>query len=224
MYGYKAYYSLVVSKKKLQNQIGHINQNSLSEQQKQLLALGAILSYHRGEEILSLVPNEVLDRYFYGLRNQWQISNSQEAKQTLSGLLALQNSLSFEPLFVQNSPQLEKVKKSIAKKLEIDFAQVEAVNTAYAWDIGRVASLAKWCYWCGYITEEEMWSILQKALEITKQNSKNWQEYTISFLLGRTLQGFDLEDVYIEARQLFKSKNPMLGKVKDIDVYQKYPL
>ena len=46
----------------------------------------------------------------------------------------------------------------------------------------------------------------------------------VSFLLGRTIQGFDLEDIDIEAKQLLKSKNPIFGKVKDIDVYQKYSL
>ena len=63
LYGYKFYYSFVISKKKLQNQVGSINQNPLSEQQKRLLAFGAILSYHRGEEILSIVPNQGLDKY-----------------------------------------------------------------------------------------------------------------------------------------------------------------
>ena len=224
LYGYKFYYSFVISKKKLQNQVGSINQNPLSEQQKRLLAFGAILSYHRGEEILSIVPNQGLDKYIYGLRDQWQISNSSDAKQILSELLELQRSLSFQPLFDQSSPKLAKIQKAIAKKLEIELEQVEAVKTAYAWHVCRAASLSKWCYWCGFISEEEMWSILQKISEIAKQNSKNWQDYMVSFLLGRTIQGFDLEDIDIEAKQLLKSKNPIFGKVKDIDVYQKYSL
>lgn len=224
LYGYKFYYSFVISKKKLQNQVGSINQNPLSEEQKRLLAFGAILSYHRGEEILSIVPNQGLDKYIYGLRNQWQISNSSDAKQILSELLELQRSLSFQPLFDQSSPKLAKIQKAIAKKLEIELEQVEAVKTAYAWDECRAASLSKWCYWCGFISEEEMWSFLQKISEIAKQNSKNWQDYMVSFLLGRTIQGFDLEDIDIEAKQLLKSKNPIFGKVKDIDVYQKYSL
>ena len=224
LYGYKFYYSFVISKKKLQNQVGSINQNPLSEKQKRLLAFGAILSYHRGEDILSIFPNQGLDKYIYGLRNQWQISNSSDAKQILSELLELQRSLSFQPLFDQSSPKLAKIQKAIAKKLEIELEQVETVKTAYAWDVCRAASLSKWCYWCGFISEEEMWSILQKISEIAKQNSKNWQDYMVSFLLGRTIQGFDLEDIDIEAKQLLKSKNPIFGKVKDIDVYQKYSL
>ena len=224
LYGYKFYYSFVISKKKLQNQVGSINQNPLSEEQKRLLAFGAILSYHRGEEILSIVPNQGLDKYIYGLRDQWQISNSSDAKQILSELLELQRSLSFQPLFDQSSPKLAKTQKAIAKKLEIELEQVEAVKTAYAWDVCRAASLSKWCYWCGFISEEEMWGFLQKISEIAKQNSKNWQDYMVSFLLGRTIQGFDLEDIDIEAKQLLKSKNPIFGKVKDIDVYQKYSL
>ena len=106
--------------------------------------------------------------------------------------------------------------------MEIELAQVEAVKSAYAWDLCRAASLAKWCYWCQYITETEMWDILQKVSEIAKEQGKNWQEYTISFLLGRTIQGFDLENLIILTSQLFHSKSPSLRKIEGIDVYQRY--
>ena len=104
----------------------------------------------------------------------------------------------------------------------IELAQVEAVKSAYAWDLCRAASLAKWCYWCQYISETEMWNILQKVSDIAKEQGKNWQEYTISFLLGRTIQGFDLEDLIILTSQLFHSKSPSLRKIEGIDVYQRY--
>ena len=115
-----------------------------------------------------------------------------------------------------------KLQKQIAKGLGIEVAQVEAIKSAYAWDLCRAASLAKWCYWCQYLTETEMWDILQKVSDTAKEQGKGWQEYTISFLLGRTIQGFDLEDLIILTSQLFHSKSPSLRKIEGIDVYQKY--
>ena len=210
------------AKKRLQGQIGHINQTPLTEEQKRLLTYGAILAYYRGESLTSLMPKEVLDRYQFGLRQQWSVTDAASAKATLSDLLALKRSQQFRPALTQTSAELSKIQKQIANGLGIELAQVEAVKSAYAWDLCRAASLAKWCYWCQYITETEMWDILQKVSDTAKEQGKNWQEYTISFLLGRTIQGFDLENLIILTSQLFHSKSPSLRKIEGIDVYQRY--
>ena len=223
LFALKIYVNKVYTKKHLQKQIGHINQNPLTEEQIRLLTFGAILTYYRGENLLNLIPTEILETYQKGLRRQWEITDTASAKETISDLLAEKRSLQFRHLLTQTSPELSKIQKQIAKGLEIELAQVEAVKSAYAWDLCRAASLAKWCYWCQYITETEMWDILQKVSEIAKEQGKNWQEYTISFLLGRTIQGFDLENLIILTSQLFHSKSPSLRKIEDIDVYQKYP-
>ena len=67
-----------------------------------------------------------------------------------------------------------------------------------------------------------MWEVLNQVAAIAKEKGKNWQEYTISFLLGRTIQGFGLEEFIILVSQLFHSKSPSLRRIEDIDVYQKY--
>lgn len=211
------------AKKRLQGQIGHISQTPLTEEQKRLLTYGAILAYYRGESLTSLMPKEVLDRYQFGLRQQWEITDTASAKATIADLLAQKRSLQFRHLLTETSPELSKIQKQIAKGLGIEVAEVEAVKSAYAWDLCRAASLAKWCYWCKYLTEAEMWEVLNQVAAIAKEQGKNWHEYTISFLLGRTIQGFDLEDFIILTSQLFHSKSPSLRKIEDIDVYQKYP-
>lgn len=222
LFALKIYVNKVYTRKHLQKQIGHINQNPLTEEQIRLLTFGAILTYYRGENLLNLIPTEILETYQKGLRRQWEITDTASAKETISDLLAQKRSLQFRHLLTQTSPELSKIQKQIAKGLEIELAQVEAVKSAYAWDLCRAASLAKWCYWCQYITETEMWDILQKVSEIAKEQGKNWQEYTISFLLGRTIQGFDLENLIILTSQLFHSKSPSLRKIEGIDVYQRY--
>ena len=222
LFALKIYVNKVYTRKHLQKQIGHINQNPLTEEQIRLLTFGAILTYYRGENLLNLIPTEILETYQKGLRRQWEITDTASAKETISDLLAEKRSLQFRHLLTQTSPELSKIQKQIANGLGIELAQVEAVKSAYAWDLCRAASLAKWCYWCQYITETEMWDILQKVSEIAKEQGKNWQEYTISFLLGRTIQGFDLEDLIILTSQLFHSKSPSLRKIEGIDVYQRY--
>ena len=222
LFALKIYVNKVYTKKHLQKQIGHINQNPLTEEQIRLLTFGAILTYYRGENLLNLIPTEILETYQKGLRRQWEITDTASAKETISDLLTQKRSLQFRHLLTQTSPELSKIQKQIAKGLEIELAQVEAVKSAYAWDLCRAASLAKWCYWCQYITETEMWDILQKVSEIAKEQGKHWQEYTISFLLGRTIQGFDLENLIILTSQLFHSKSPSLRKIEGIDVYQRY--
>ena len=222
LFALQIYINKAYTKKHLQKQIGHINQNPLTEEQIRLLTFGAILTYYRGENLLNLIPTEILETYQKGLRQQWEIIDTASAKQTISDLLAQKRSLQFRHLLTQTSPELSKIQKQIANGLGIELAQVEAVKSAYAWDLCRVASLAKWCYWCQYISETEMWNILQKVSDIAKEQGKNWQEYTISFLLGRTIQGFDLEDLIILTSQLFHSKSPSLRKIEGIDVYQRY--
>ena len=222
LFALKIYVNKVYTKKHFQKQIGHINQNPLTEEQIRLLTFGAILTYYRGENLLNLIPTEILETYQKGLRQQWEIIDTASAKQTISDLLAQKRSLQFRHLLTQTSPELSKIQKQIANGLGIELAQVEAVKSAYAWDLCRAASLAKWCYWCQYISETEMWNILQKVSDIAKEQGKNWQEYTISFLLGRTIQGFDLEDLIILTSQLFHSKSPSLRKIEGIDVFQRY--
>ena len=222
LFALKIYVNKVYTRKHLQKQIGHINQNPLTEEQIRLLTFGAILTYYRGENLLNLIPTEILETYQKGLRRQWEITDTASAKETISDLLAEKRSLQFRHLLTQTSPELSKIQKQIAKGLEIELAQVEAVKSAYAWDLCRAASLAKWCYWCQYINETEMWDILQKVSDTAKEQGKNWQEYTISFLLGRTIQGFDLENLIILTSQLFHSKSPSLRKIEVIDVYQRY--
>ncbi|SOD11754.1 DUF1266 domain-containing protein [Pedobacter xixiisoli] len=215
-----------VMKKKKQQQLDNFNRNSsgnpLTEAQKRLLTFGAILFYNRNEKILGITPESRLEIYAHGLTQQWEISNAAEAKKTLNDLLALERSSEFQSLLDQPSADVVKIQKSIAKGLGIEVSVVEQTKSAYGWDICRAVSLAKWCYWCGYLTESETWDIMGKAAAIANQNGKNWTDYTVSFLLGRTIQGFDLDDLIIESKQILHSQSPSLRKIQDADVYSRY--
>ena len=209
-------------KKKKEKQLESFNKNHsgtpLSEPQKRLLTFGAILFYSRNEKILGFTPTNNLDEYIYGLRQQWDISNSETAKEVLTDLLALKRSSEFELLSID----LAKIQRSISKGLGIEISEVEQTRSAYAWDVCRAVSLAKWCYWCGYLSESETWAVIQQASKIAEHCGKNWTDYTVSFLLGRTIQGFDLDDLIVEAKQILHGQSPLLRKIEDIDVYKRF--
>ncbi|WP_423738087.1 DUF1266 domain-containing protein [Chitinophaga caseinilytica] len=213
-------------KKRNDKQLAAFNANHsgqpLTEEQKRLLAFGGILFYYRGEKILGITPESNLHEYIGGLAQQWEITNSDEAKNTLSNLLSLQRSTEFEPFFHQPSKELSKIQKDISKGLGIDVNSVALVKSAYAWDICRAVSLAKWCYWAGYLTEKETWEVMKAASEVAAAKGKNWSDYTISFLLGRTIQGFDLDEMIVESKQIFTGKGPALRKIEDVDIYARY--
>lgn len=212
-------------KKKKQKQLDDFNAKHsgkpLTEQQKRLLTFGAILFYWRSENILGIALEKNVDVYAFGLKQQWDISNAEEAKETLNDLLALQRSTSFQEILQQSMPEIEKMKKKIAKGLGIELPIVEQTQSAYAWDICRAVSLTKWCYWCGFLTESENWEYMEKAAQIANQYGKDWTDYTVSFLLGRTIQGFDLDELIVESKQILHGDKLYLNK-ENSDIYQRY--
>lgn len=177
--------------KRTQKQLDEFNNNTpsspLTEVQKRLLAFGGILSYYRGEKIFGIKPEKNLDQYISGLAQQWEITNEAEAKETLNELLTLRKSNELEPILLQPSKELDEIRKDIASGLGIDKNVVAQVQSAYAWDICRAVSLAKWCHWVGYLTETETWEYMQRASEVAVTKGDNWSDYTISFLLGRSI-------------------------------------
>ena len=194
----------------------------LNDEQKRLLAFGGIIFYYRGEKILGIKPEQGLNHYIVGLQRQWEITNEMEAKEALNDLLTLERSNSFELILQQTVSELVDIQKGIAKGLGVELSVVQQVKSAYAWDICRAVSLAKWCYWAGYLKEDETWEVMKNAANIAADKGDNWRDYTISYLLGRTIQGFDLDDIIVESEQIFKSKGPSLRTIENIDIYTKY--
>lgn len=198
------------------------NLKPLNRNQKHALVFGAILDYHRSEEFIELQPKSSIDLYIRELKDSWEISNTEEAIETIENLIALDRSLEFDEYLIDISDDLIKIQNKIAKGLKLDLQAIQEVKSTYAWDICRVVALTKWCFWCSYLTEEQTWNYIYKAVNVAQNKGNNWQNYTISFLLGRTMQGFDLEDIIIESEQLLSGKT-LLGKKDFLSIYTKFP-
>ncbi len=194
----------------------------LNRNEKNTLVFGAILSYHRGEDILEIKPKDSIDLYKNGLRDSWEITSKEEALETINNLIFLERSKEFDAFLEQPSSDLTKVQKNIAKGLKLELEEIQKVKSTFAWDTCRSVSLTKWCFWCGYLSEQECWELINNAVKVAQSLGSNWENYTISFLLGRTMQGFDLEDIIIESEQLLSGVT-LLGKKEILSVYSKFP-
>lgn len=221
---------LTYAKKRKKKQLKEFdNLKPLNRNQKHALVFGVILAYHRGEEFIELKPKKSIDTYIYGLKDSWEIYNKEDAIEVLEALVSLERSTEFDKYLAEHSlavnassKELHKIRKKIAKGLKFDIETIQHVKSTFAWDICRCVSLAKWCFWCGYINEDECWDFILRAVNIAQSKGNNWEDYTISFLLGRTMQGFDLEDLIIGAEQLL-SQRTLLGKKEHLTIYSKFP-
>lgn len=58
-------------------------------------------------------------------------------------------------------------------------------DSVIAWDLVRVVNLGRWAYLCGYVNEDEMWQIMQVAADTALKHFSSWEEYGLSFVMGR---------------------------------------
>ena len=114
-----------------------------------------------------------------------------------------------------SSEELIELQTLIADGLKTDLAQVQTTTSTYAWDVCRLVSLAKWCYWLQYISEAEMWKYLNEGAVKASSLGKDWNDYTVSFLMGRAIHGFGTEDIIDDCKALYHRES-------DTDVYSKY--
>ncbi|MEM9141511.1 MAG: hypothetical protein AAGA86_00900, partial [Bacteroidota bacterium] len=124
----------VYSKNRKKKQLRQFNNlKPLRKEQKHALVFGAILAYHRGEELTELKPKNGIDQYIYGLKNSWEISNKEEAIGVLESLIALRRSSEFDAYLVEPSPDLVKIQKKIAKGLKLDLEAIQQTKSTFAW-------------------------------------------------------------------------------------------
>ncbi|MEI2986669.1 MAG: DUF1266 domain-containing protein [Alistipes inops] len=58
----------------------------------------------------------------------------------------------------------------------------------------RIANLGRWALHAGYLSEEEMWQVMQVAADTAREHFSSWEEYGRSFAFGRGVWHGDEED------------------------------
>ena len=199
----------------------------LGENHQRAMAYGAVLARARGESTLSIIPKERIETYREGMKKSRNIVDEQSAVAALNALLQLQNSVNFDEFIGTHeaNKDLNRIYARISRELDLPEEEVKLVRSTYAWDISRAVNVAKWCFWIGYLTESQFYGCLDRCNEIVGRLGKDWTEYTCSFLLGRSIQGFKPEEVISAAKDLLaaikdgtdvKEDNPDLSIYRDI--------
>jgi hypothetical protein len=199
----------------------------LGENHQRAMAYGAVLARSRGESTLSIIPKERIETYREGMKKSRNIVDEQSAVAALNALLQLQNSVNFDEFIRTHeaNKDLNRIYARISRELDLPEEEVKLVRSTYAWDISRAVNVAKWCFWIGYLTESQFYGCLDRCNEIVGRLGKDWTEYTCSFLLGRSIQGFKPEEVIPAAKDLLaaikdgtdvKEGNPDLSIYRDI--------
>ena len=67
-------------------------------------------------------------------------------------------------------------------------------GSVIAWDLVRLVNLGRWAYLCGYVSEGEMWQIMQAAADTALEHFSSWEEYGMSFVMGRGVWHGDPDD------------------------------
>lgn len=60
---------------------------------------------------------------------------------------------------------------------------------AEAWDMGRMVNVARYCYDCGYLTEEQAWNYIFYAYEKSAACYQDWSEFAKAYVIVRAIWG-----------------------------------
>lgn len=201
------------------------NDASLDSKQLRLLALGAPMLVYNDEYTDTIGEQEYVDSLKEQIRNWWNVTDRDSTFEIIDWLLneghhaeadmilaTMRNGQATEEL---DEDKINDVSLITRYMLENKICDVESMpHTAIAWDLVRIVNLGRWSFQCGYITEEDMWNIMCIASEAASANFSSWEEYGMSFVLGRGVWHGDTDDCEtaheIVAELLKNSDSPWL--------------
>lgn len=178
---------------------------TLNSEQLRLLALGAPILVYNDEYTDTIGHQEYVDSLKEQIRSWWEVTDRESAFEIVDWLLreghhaeadrvlaAMRNGQETEGI---DEDKVEDVSLITDYMLENSICDMNSVpHTAIAWDLVRIVNLGRWAFQCGYITEEDMWNIMRVADETASANFSSWEEYGMSFVLGRGVWHGDTDD------------------------------
>jgi hypothetical protein len=93
------------------------------------------------------------------------------------------------------------------------------------WDYGRLIFLCRWGYMCGYITEEEAWTIIIEIARMLQKQFDSWEDLGQNYIIGRQFwfyeemqkEGYKFEDAF--QRLVDMPSSPWNMYPWDMDLY-----
>ena len=186
-------------------EIRHAATCRLTTEQRRLMAFAAPLLVYNDEEV-DAVESEVLpETYRAQLQSWWNITDRGSTLGIVRWLLheghhadadaALTLMRGGQPDAGDPEEKAEDVQLIAEFMIENGYCTAETLpRTVIAWDLVRIANLGRWALHSGYLSEEEMWQVMQVAADAAREHFASWEEYGRSFAMGRGVWHGDEED------------------------------
>lgn len=186
-------------------EIKHAATCRLTAEQMRLMAFAAPLLIYNDEEV-DAVESEVLpETYRAQLQSWWNITDRESTLEIVRWLLleghhadadaALALMRGDQPKAGDPEEKAEDVQLIAEFMIRNGYCTAETFpQTVIAWDLVRIANLGRWALHAGYLSEEEMWQVMQVAADTAREHFSSWEEYGRSFAFGRGVWHGDEED------------------------------
>lgn len=207
------------------SKISSSKKNEVQNEKQKLLVYGAILSSRNNMSFNELKTTNTGIKDV--LKEGWDITSKETAIETLDWLVNEGHRTEADEVYeaiksgeATNYPELKDTiklynKANATMKAQLGFKDetFNKVKTVAAWDTDRLVTVARWCYSAGYITEDEAWNYINKAVSIAQSSFDSWEEYYISCAYGRAIAyDGDIDELIGTGKTLFKNSNSVWKK------------
>lgn len=199
--------------------------NEIQNDKKRLLAYGAVLSSRNNMSFDGLKTTQLGLKDL--LKESWDITDRKTALESLDWLVneghRTEADEVYEVIKAGEGAKYPKLKDTVklcdkatsTMKTQLGFKDetFNNVKTVTAWDTDRLVNVSRWCYTAGYISEDEAWSYINKAVSMAQTSFNSWEEYYISCAYGRAIAyDGDIDELIGAGKTLFKDKNSVWKK------------
>ncbi|MFT0211269.1 DUF1266 domain-containing protein [Pseudomonas sp. F1_0610] len=163
-----------------------------THQQQAWLAFGAPIFLQFNEPLKEVRPEVSLlsiSQYRQFLKQRWCITDSESAQVIIEHLLTLQDAHQLDALLEHKQQEVQQYLAAFtADNDPTSLEEAKKTSSTYAWDTARAIAVTRWCFWCGYLTEETMWRYIKQAAQTAQTcGLGSWVDYSVSILLGQKL-------------------------------------
>ena len=186
-------------------EIRHAKTCLLTAVQRRLMAFAAPLLVYNDEAVDAVESEIAPETYRAQLQSWWNITDRDSTLEIVRWLLleghhadadaALALMRGDQPEAGDPEEKAEDVQLIAEFMIRNGYCTAETLpQTVIAWDLVRIANLGRWALHAGYLSEEEMWQVMQVAADTAREHFSSWEEYGRSFAFGRGVWHGDEED------------------------------
>lgn len=197
--------------------------DQLSDSQKRLLTFCLLPSYIRREPLLTLkTGSEGLAAVQAMLAHDFGIDNRDALLEQIDYLLSGVRSTALDNQLLNPDERITALRTEIAHALQLSPESLANLESAYAWDLGEAAELTKLGAAARYLTTDELWNYLEQISDSAQRLGRDWYEYTLSYLVGRSMELGDFATIKELAYTIFHLPSSAVAKTPGLNAYTQY--